>query len=128
MVAEMSPDELSSERVLRLDEAYQGRAMFVKVQCKVGEAPSQLSHHPELRFRFPPRPADGAPLIANSVSIQVRDGLMTAREQPTNLFLLFFRGRKKTKTTFPVFSISTLQLVWCGVLVLASASKSPGTD
>ena len=38
--------------VLRLEEAYQGRAMFVKVKCLVGDAPSELSHHPELRFRF----------------------------------------------------------------------------
>ena len=58
--------------VLRLEEAYQGRAMFVKVKCLVGDAPSELSHHPELRLRFPPRPGDGAPLIANGVSIQVR--------------------------------------------------------
>ena len=67
----MSDSNSTAVRMLRLDEAYQGRAMFVKVQCKVGEAPSQLSHHPELRFRFPPRPVDGAPLIANGVSIQV---------------------------------------------------------
>ena len=58
--------------VLRLEEAYQGRAMFVKVKCLVGDAPSELSHHPELRLRFPPRPGNGAPLIANGVSIQVR--------------------------------------------------------
>lgn len=82
MVADDSPDEVASDRLLRLDEAYQGRAMFVKVQCKVGEAPSQLSHHPELRFRFPPRAKDGAPLIANSVSIQVR-GDARARIQTT---------------------------------------------
>lgn len=71
-VAEVSPDETRPARELRLDEAYQGRAMFVKVQCKVGEPPSQLSHHPELRFRIPPRAVDGAPLIANGVTIQVR--------------------------------------------------------
>lgn len=59
--------------VLRLEEAYQGRAMFVKVKCLVGDAPSELSHHPELRLRFPPRPGNGAPLIANGVSIQARD-------------------------------------------------------
>ena len=46
--------------------------MFVKVKCLVGDAPSELSHHPELRLRFPPRPGNGAPLIANGVSIQVR--------------------------------------------------------
>ena len=59
--------------VLRLEEAYQGRAMFVKVKCLVGDAPTELAHHPELRLRFPPRPGDGAPLIANGVSIQVRE-------------------------------------------------------
>ena len=59
--------------VLRLEEAYQGRAMFVKVKCLVGDAPTELAHHPELRHRFPPRPGDGAPLIANGVSIQVRE-------------------------------------------------------
>ena len=46
--------------------------MSVKVKCLVGDAPSELSHHPELRLRFPPRPGNGAPLIANGVSIQVR--------------------------------------------------------
>ena len=58
--------------VLRLEEAYQGRAMFVKVKCLVGDAPSELSHHPELRFRFTPRATEGAPLIANSVRFEVR--------------------------------------------------------
>jgi hypothetical protein len=47
--------------------------MFVKVKCLVGDAPTELAHHPELRLRFPPRPGDGAPLIANGVSIQVRE-------------------------------------------------------
>jgi len=70
VVAE-APDELLTERVLRVDEAFCARAIFVKVKCKAGVAPSQLSHHPELRLRFSPRPVDGAPLIANGVSIQV---------------------------------------------------------
>ena len=55
-----------------MERAYQGRAMFVKVSCKAGESPVELSHHPELRFRFIPRPHDGAPLIANAVQFEVR--------------------------------------------------------
>lgn len=62
----------ASEKVLRLQDAYQGRAMFVKISCKAGEPPVELSHHPELRFRFTPRAKEGAPLIANSVSFEVR--------------------------------------------------------
>lgn len=61
-----------TDRVLLLERAYQGRAMFVKVSCKAGESPVELSHHPELRFRFIPRPHDGAPLIANAVQFEVR--------------------------------------------------------
>ena len=61
-----------TDRVLLLERAYQGRAMFVKVSCKAGEYPVELSHHPELRFRFIPRPHDGAPLIANAVQFEVR--------------------------------------------------------
>jgi hypothetical protein len=67
-----SPEKVEATNLLRLDEAYQGRAMFVKVKCVDGEAPSQLSHHPELRFRFPPRVRDEPPVIFNGVSIQVR--------------------------------------------------------
>ena len=59
-------------RILLLEQAYQGRAMFVKVSCKAGESPVELSHRPELRFRFIPRPHDGAPLIANAVQFEVR--------------------------------------------------------
>lgn len=65
-------DEAASEKVLRLQDAYQGRAMFVKISCRTGEPPVELSHHPELRFRFTPRAKEGAPLIANSVSFEVR--------------------------------------------------------
>ena len=65
-------DEAASEKVLRLQDAYQGRAMFVKISCRTGEPPVELSHHPELRFRFTPRAREGAPLIANSVSFEVR--------------------------------------------------------
>lgn len=64
--------EMTDRRVLLLEQAYQGRAMFVKVSCKAGESPVELSHHPELRFRFIPRPHDGAPLIANAVQFEVR--------------------------------------------------------
>ena len=63
---------MTDRRVLLLEQAYQGRAMFVKVSCKAGESPVELSHHPELRFRFIPRPHDGAPLIANAVQFEVR--------------------------------------------------------
>ena len=63
---------MTDRRVLLLEQAYQGRAMFVKVSCKAGESPVELSHHPELRFRLIPRPHDGAPLIANAVQFEVR--------------------------------------------------------
>ena len=65
----------SSSRELRLDHAYQGRAMFIKVSCKAVEPPVELAHHPELRFRFPPIEG-GAPLIANSVAFEVRTSLV----------------------------------------------------
>ena len=71
-----------TDRVLLLERAYQGRAMFVKVSCKAGESPVELSHHPELRFRFIPRPHDGAPLIANAVQFEVR----LARTRAPNVF------------------------------------------
>ena len=29
-------DEAASEKVLRLQDAYQGRAMFVKISCRTG--------------------------------------------------------------------------------------------
>ena len=38
-----------------------GRAMFVKISCRTGEPPVELSHHPELRFRFTPRAKERAP-------------------------------------------------------------------
>ena len=73
--------EMTDRRVLLLEQAYQGRAMFVKVSCKAGESPVELSHHPELRFRFI-RPHDGAPLIANAVQFEVR----LARTRAPNVF------------------------------------------
>ena len=74
--------EMTDRRGLPLEQAYQGRAMFVKVSCKAGESPVELSHHPELRFRFIPRPHDGAPLIANAVQFEVR----LARTRAPNVF------------------------------------------
>ena len=70
-----------------MEQAYQGRAMFVKVSCKAGESPVELSHHPELWFRLIPRPHDGAPLIANAAGafgVQVTvDLVAAARTIPT---------------------------------------------
>jgi len=50
--------------------------MFVKVSCKAGEAPVELSHHPELKFRFMPR---REPLIVNGVRFEVRPIKATTR-------------------------------------------------
>ena len=83
-----------TDRVLLLERAYQGRAMFVKVSCKAGESPVELSHHPELRFRFIPRPHDGAPLIANAVQFEVR--LARTRAFSKLSRSCFFSLKKKT--------------------------------
>ena len=90
--------EMDAAKVLRLEEAYQGRAMFVKVKCKVGEAPSQLSHHPELRFRFPPREGGGSPLIANSVTIRVRKHSQSSQRESSP----FNKPLRPKKTPLPV--------------------------
>jgi len=82
--------ESTTDRVLMLERAYQGRAMFVKVSCKAGESPVELSHHPELRFRFIPRPHDGAPLIANAVQFEVRPPESTKRIRKVSLKKVFF--------------------------------------
>jgi len=84
-----------TDRVLLLERAYQGRAMFVKVSCKAGESPVELSHHPELRFRFIPRPHDGAPLIANAVQFEVR--LARTRAFSKRKGILFFSLSKNAK-------------------------------
>ena len=78
-----------------MERAYQGRAMFVKVSCKAGESPVELSHHPELRFRFIPRPHDGAPLIANAVQFEVR--LARTRAFSKRKGILFFHSPKTRK-------------------------------
>jgi hypothetical protein len=84
-----------TDRVLLLERAYQGRAMFVKVSCKAGESPVELSHHPELRFRFIPRPHDGAPLIANAVQFEVRLARTRAFSKRKGVF--FFSLSKNAK-------------------------------
>ena len=86
---------MTDRRVLLLEQAYQGRAMFVKVSCKAGESPVELSHHPELRFRFIPRPHDGAPLIANAVQFEVR--LARTRAFSKRKGILFFSLSKNAK-------------------------------
>ena len=75
MVAEAEAPEAANDSP-RLEQAYQGRAMFVKVSCKAGEAPVELSHHPELKFRFMPR---REPLIVNGVRFEVRPIKATTR-------------------------------------------------
>ena len=89
-----------TDRVLLLERAYQGRAMFVKVSCKAGESPVELSHHPELRFRFIPRPHDGAPLIANAVQFEVRLARTRAFSKLSRR-LVFFHFQEKTRKTVP---------------------------
>lgn len=82
-----------------MERAYQGRAMFVKVSCKAGESPVELSHHPELRFRFIPRPHDGAPLIANAVQFEVR--LARTRAFSKRKVVFFFFSLSKTRKKVP---------------------------
>ena len=86
-----------TDRVLLLERAYQGRAMFVKVSCKAGESPVELSHHPELRFRFIPRPHDGAPLIANAVQFEVRLARTRAFSKRKGVFFFFTLQKQNAK-------------------------------
>ncbi len=88
-----------TDRVLLLERAYQGRAMFVKVSCKAGESPVELSHHPELRFRFIPRPHDGAPLIANAVQFEVRLARTRAFSKRKGILFSLSKTRKKVLLT-----------------------------
>jgi hypothetical protein len=88
-----------TDRVLLLERAYQGRAMFVKVSCKAGESPVELSHHPELRFRFIPRPHDGAPLIANAVQFEVRLARTRAFSKRKGILFHSPKTRKKVLLT-----------------------------
>ena len=65
--------------------------MFVKVSCKAGETPVELSHHPELRFRFIPREG-GRPLIANAVQFEVRKATTEAPTQKTTSTVFHLRS------------------------------------